>query len=199
MTQPPYDAAGFWQEPDFVLTHIVSLMANALDVGLGITLMVNGTVITGTLVGEHEYLSHLNDTFKKLARDQFSGLPDDVVKAVQETLFFDELTEDEPEAPPSPSEDVSEELTEETIEDAVKAAFEVTDDPPPAIRHLHLKDPVIVYPNATLSFGESQLPYMRIRLTTVGGWMLGRINVRRGGTFDDYADDLDNIPPGLLH
>ena len=59
------------------------------------------------------------------------------------------------------------------------------------IRHLHLKDPVIIYPGSTLSFVDSALPILRIRLAAVDGWMLGRISV--------ISDD-DELPDvGFLH
>ena len=61
------------------------------------------------------------------------------------------------------------------------------------IRHLHLKDPVIIYPGATLSFMDSALPILRIRLAAVDGWMLGRISV----IADDDDDELPDV--GFIH
>jgi hypothetical protein len=69
------------------------------------------------------------------------------------------------------------------------------DAPPDAapIRHLHLKDPVIIYPGSTLSFMDSALPILRIRLAAVDGWMLGRISL----ISEDDEDDLPDV--GFIH
>jgi hypothetical protein len=64
-------------------------------------------------------------------------------------------------------------------------AFEVQ-----PVRYLHLRDPVIIYPGATMSFQESPLPIMRIRLTEVEGWMLGRIMVMT------HHDEDETLPRG---
>ena len=52
---------------------------------------------------------------------------------------------------------------------------------------------MLIYPGATLSFTESALPILRIRLAAIDGWMLGRISV--------IADDDDDVLPdvGFIH
>jgi hypothetical protein len=65
---PDFDLSAFWQEPDFLLSDLVSLMANKADSQMGITLMVKGAILTGTLVGERDYLRRVNDMFKRMAR-----------------------------------------------------------------------------------------------------------------------------------
>ncbi len=164
---PDFDLSAYWQEPDFLLTDLVSLLANKADSQIGITLMVRGSILTGTLVGEREYLRRINEMLKRMARDAMPKPSKEDLASLDDAFSFDELIEDE-----YPAEDEAED----------KAL-----DPSP-IRHLHLKDPVIIYPGSTLSFLESELPILRIRLATVDGWMLGRISV--------IADDEDSLPNG---
>ena len=156
----------YWQEPDFLLRDMVSFMANKMNSNLGITLMVHGTVLTGTLVGEREYLSGVNDLFKLMARDTLAKPSKEDLDSIDEAFNYDAMTEDRyPD-----DEDIEEE-------------DEAFDSQP--VRHLHLRDPLIIHPGATLSFQESPLPIMRIRLTEVEGWMLGRIMVMSGDEIDD--------------
>jgi hypothetical protein len=61
----------------------------------------------------------------------------------------------------------------------------------PPIRHLHLRDPYVLYPGTAMSFSESPLPVIRLRLTTVSGWMPGRVNV-----VDGMDDDFEPPFPG---
>lgn len=172
-----------------MLANIISLMANALDSGLGVTLMVHGAVITGTLVGEREYLRGVNNLFKAIARDTFEGMPEETLRAFEETLFFNELTEDDNDLPPD----------SDTAGDADEPSQAALSEPP-LIRHLHLRDPIIIYPSSTLSFRDSALPFMRLRLAAVDGWMLGRINVMSDDDdFEGSFNRYDDSPPGRIH
>ena len=173
---PEFDLSAYWQEPDFLLTDLVSLMANRADSQMGVTLMVKGAILTGTLVGEREYLRRVNDMFKRMARETLVKPTKEDLDSIDEAFGFDELLEDEyPEG--EEGEDESDEV--------------VMPETSP-IRHLHLKDPVIIYPGSTLSFMDSALPILRIRLATIDGWMLGRISV--------IADDDDDLPDvGFIH
>jgi len=176
MTFPPeFDLSAYWSEPDFLLTDLVSLMANRADSQLGITLMVKGAILTGTLVGEREYLKRVNDTFKRMARETLTKPTKEDLASIDEAFGFDELVEDI-----YPNGEVSGEIDTDDID--------LSEGSP--IRHLHLKDPIIIYPGSTLSFMDSALPILRIRLAAVDGWMLGRISV-----ISD--DDLPDV--GLLH
>ncbi|MEO8394725.1 MAG: hypothetical protein ABI700_17150 [Chloroflexota bacterium] len=174
---PEFDLSAYWQEPDFLLTDLVSLLANRSDSQMGITLMVKGAILTGTLVGEREYLRRVNELFKRMARETLSKPTKEELTSIDEAFGFDELIEDDY---PEPGEE-----DEEDEESAV-----VREASP--IRHLHLKDPVIIYPGATLSFMDSALPILRIRLATIDGWMLGRISV-----IPDDEDDLPDV--GFIH
>ncbi len=69
MDFPDYMDSGYWAEPDFLLADLVSLMANKMGAHLGMTLMIKGSVLTGTLVGEREYFDTINRLFKTLAPD----------------------------------------------------------------------------------------------------------------------------------
>jgi hypothetical protein len=166
----------YWQEPDFLLSNLVSLMANKLDSQLGITLLVKGVIMTGTLVGEREYLVLVNNLFKAIARDSMVGASKEDLKSMDEAFIFDEMTED------IYPDEYDEDEAEEAIED-----FDIT-----MIRHLHLKDPVIVFPHGILSLTESPLPIMRIRLTTIDGWLMGRMAIMDG---EDSEDDEDERRP----
>jgi hypothetical protein len=162
----------YWREPDFLLRDVVSFMANKMNSNLGITLMVRGAIMTGTLVGEREYLAGVNDLFKRMARENLTKPTREDLESIDEAFNYDAMTEDI-----YPGDD--------TVDDEDEA-FE-----PQPVRYLHLRDPVIIYPGATMSFQESPLPIMRIRLTEVEGWMLGRIMVMAHPDLDD-----DTLPRG---
>jgi hypothetical protein len=177
---PDFDLSAYWQEPDFLLTDLVSLMANRADSQMGVTLMVKGAILTGTLVGEREYLRRVNDMFKRMARETLAKPTKEDLASIDEAFGFDELIED----------DYPEEGDEEETEDEAIEKANLREASP--IRHLHLKDPVIIYPGSTLSFMDSALPILRIRLAAIDGWMLGRISV--------IADDDDDLPDvGFIH
>jgi hypothetical protein len=183
--------SAFWQEPDFLLSSLVSLMANKLDSEIGITLMVKGMMLTGTLVGEREYLNAINTMFKSIAKNAIATPSKDELKMIDEAFIFNELTEDvyddEDEEEP---EDDDEEGGDEDEED-------FGPEPPAEIRHLHIKDPMFIYSQSSLSFSESPLPIMRIRLTAVDGWMMGRMTVVPMD--DDDDDDLPMPFTGIRH
>ncbi len=159
MDDRPVLPSDHWQEPDFLLADIVSFMANKLEVGLGITLMCRGAVYTGTLVGEREFLRQANDLLKTLVRDSLPGASRAELKEVDSAFIYDRLFEDQYVDPNAPDDEAAD-------------AYH-----PQPIRFLHLQDPVIIYPGSTISFTESALPIMRIRLTEIDGWMMGRITI----------------------
>lgn len=175
---PDFDLAAYWSEPDFLLTDLVSLMANRADSQLGVTLMVKGAILTGTLVGEREYLRRINEMFKRMARETLNKPTKEDIDSIEEAFGFDELIEDI--YPPEGAEAEGELETDE---------IDLEEGSP--IRHLHLKDPVIIYPGSTLSFMDSALPILRLRLAAIDGWMLGRISV--------ISDDDDLPDVGFVH
>ncbi|NDJ59692.1 MAG: hypothetical protein GYB67_01125 [Chloroflexi bacterium] len=171
----PTDMSAHWQEPDFLLADLVSFMANRLGTELGVTLMLRGSVVTGSLVGERQYLSEVNRLFKTMARQSLDNPSEEELASIEEAFNFDELTEDEY---------LDDDDDPDDMDDLDDDSFE---DGPMPIRHLHLKNPVLLYPGASVSFTDSPLPIMRIRLTAIDGWMLGRITV-----IDGSEDDLPN-------
>src|SRR3990172_20754 len=91
---PDFDLSAYWQEPDFLLTDLVSLMANKADSQMGITLIVKGAILTGTLVGEREYLRRVNDMFNRMARETLVKPTKEDLASIDEAFSFDELVED---------------------------------------------------------------------------------------------------------
>jgi hypothetical protein len=156
---PEFDTPeSYWLEPDFLLLDLVSYLANKLGAQIGITLMIKGAFLTGTLVGEREYLDALSRLFQDMIT---ANLPSDLSAAdrlsITESLNFSALTEDI----------YPEELgADEDEEDAF--------DTPP-IRYLHLKDPSLIQAGAALNLSDNPLPIMRIRVSAVDGWMTGRL------------------------
>lgn len=151
------DDGASWQEPDFVLSYLVSALVNLGGAPLGITLLVNGTVLTGTLVSEREYLQSLTNMLQSQIRSSLTGLSAEERKMAESAFDLTDLTED---FYPDPKED------EEPNED----------EPGPGmtpINFIHLQDPVVVSPQPAIGFSEGLLPVMRIRLSMVNGWMLG--------------------------
>lgn len=193
---------GFWQEPDFLLMNLVSLLANKLESDLGVTLLVGGSIITGTLVSERYYLYSLGEILRNVGRAPMD-IPPDIVDLVADALGVEDYTEDDyPDMyteEDDADEDEDEELAKpEAVETATAAAEDAESDDedddlppaPPLLQHLHLKDPVWIYPNTTVRFGQSQLPVIRLRLASIDGWMFGRINI------SPFDDDIPNI--GLI-
>lgn len=165
-----FDDSAFWQEPDFLLADLVSSMANRSGMQLGVTLMIKGTVVTGTLISERDYLAAMSDMFVAQAKKSIPSPTKEDLKAVSEAFDFNMLTEEDYD---SDSEDDSDE------DDGGGLS---------PIRHLHLKDPAILLPQPSIAFAQGEFSVMRIRLTSVDGWMIGRSTVI----------DTDT-PPEILH
>lgn len=170
----------FWLEPDFLLSNLVSGMVNIGGVELGITLVVKGAVITGTLVGEREYLEKMTEIFKAQVAKSLAGLPPEQRQLAEAALDFTLLSED---TYPDMLDDEDEEDFDEDEDDI--------DPPPTPIMHLHLKDPLIIHPQPPVSFMNNLLPIMRIRLTSIDGWMLG--------TADLLPPDFPEDNTGIRH
>jgi hypothetical protein len=146
-----------WQEPDFILSYLVSSMVNLVGVQIGVTIMLKGMVITGTLVGEREYLNAISEMFTSQIQSSLRGLSKDEREAAEEAFDLTDLFEDF--------------YPEERDDD---------DDEQPGITpilHMHLRDPIVLFPQPAIGFTESIVPILRIRLTSVDGWMLGRANI----------------------
>ncbi len=181
------NTAGFWQEPDFFLADLVSGFVNKGGMELGITLFVRGLVVTGTLVSEREYLEAMSDMFAGQAKKSLVKPTKEELKTAEEVFDFTHLAED------SPPDELRELIKQNQPINPYADDFDEYDDDidesePPIIRHLHLKDPVILQPQPAVSFSHSQVPIMRLRLTQIDGWMIGKVT-----TDDD--DPMNDYPP----
>lgn len=182
------NTAGFWQEPDFFLADLVSGFVNKGGMELGITLFVRGLVVTGTLVSEREYLEAMSDMFAAQAKKSLVKPTKEELKTAEEVFDFTHLAED------STPDELRELIKQnQPINPYADDDFDEYDDDidesePPIIRHLHLKDPVILQPQPAVSFSHSQVPIMRLRLTQIDGWMIGKVT-----TDDD--DPMNDYPP----
>ncbi|MBL8147888.1 MAG: hypothetical protein JNL34_16035 [Anaerolineae bacterium] len=169
---PEFDPAAFWQEPDFLLTELVSLFANALDAELGITLMVGGAIVSGSLIGERAYLKAVNGLVKRLSREMLDKPTREDLEAITGVFEPDRLVEDLLPAVTSANGETTEIETD------------LLNQPPP-LRYLHLKDPILIQPGTAINFAGSELPIMRVRLTQVEGWIVGHANVMSNDALDD--------------
>lgn len=175
---PPGDS-GFWQEPDFLLADIVSGFVNRGGMELGITLFIKGLVITGVLVSEREYLQALSKMFTSQAKKSLVNPTKQDLKNTEEVFDFTNLAEDV-DLPVIPEDN---EIDLDALDD-----LDVDDRHFPTIRHLHLKDPVIIQPQPAVSFTHNQVSILRVRLKAIDGWMVGKVNV-------DTDDLMDSFPP----
>ena len=146
-----------WMEPDFVLSYLISALVNLAGAPLGITLLVKGTILTGTLVSEREYLTILSDMLQSQIRRTLSGLSEEERNIAESAFDLTDLLEDF-----YPNEDDDEDGDD----------FENVMGVNP-IYHLHLKDPVIISPQPAITFSDGVFPVMRIRIANVDGWMMG--------------------------
>jgi len=182
---PFSDAAGFWQEPDIILSELVSLIANRMNAEVGLTLMIGGAVLTGTLIGEREYLSMVSELFKLITLDMLDEPTQEDRDAIAEAFDFNQLAED----------DYLDDEDDQPADAVPAPAADVPTQTPPAerepllpIRFLHLKNPVVITPGSTMEFRDSSLPAMRIRLSQIDGWMVGRVS-QLSADYDPYDGD----------
>lgn len=175
-TQPPFPFfppdSGFWQEPDYLLSDLISMLVNRSGIQFGITLMVRGMIISGVLVSEREYLAELSKYFQDQAKDAIKELMASapkkemrkMLKEAEEAWDFTYLTEDM-----YRDEEDKEGDEDEHNEDGLDVPPDFSE-----IRHLHLKDVEVVFPSPGLEFFQSRIPTWRIRLTSIDGWLVGR-------------------------
>jgi len=183
----------FWQEPDFLLADLVSGFVNKGGMELGITLFVKGLVLTGTLTSEQDYLKAISGMFAAQAKKSLVNPSKQEIKNTEEVFDFTGLAEDVDltelygERDPEFDDEVEDEPApkfEEVNPDEMET--EEDDRTMPSIRYLHLKDPVIIQPQPAVSFTHTQVSILRVKLTTIDGWMVGKVTVE---------DDLTDFPP----
>lgn len=167
-----FSESGYWLEPDFVLSDIVTTLVNLMGIPIGVTLFVKGIVVTGVLVSENEYLANLTNVFNRLAKESMGDNYEPV-------FDFTALNEG----------DISHELDGD--EDEVEVS--------PPVRHLHLKEVFVLTPQPSIAFARSLLPILRIRLTAVDGWFLGQAMTLDDDIPDDGNGNGPNGNPRVLH
>lgn len=169
---PFLDDSAYWNEPDFLLGLLVSFLGNKLGSEFGITLMVRGSVITGTLVSERAYMQRMSELLKGIVRSSVTTPSPEDLALMEEVFGLDDMLEDD---------------YDDVIEGEPEEAPPPNDMPAP-IRHLHIRDPFILYPGSAMTFSESPMPIMRVRMAMVDGWLPGRVHV-----IDPMDDDFS--PP----
>lgn len=180
----------FWDEPDFVLTYIVTALVNGMGVEIGVTFMVRGVLISGTLISEDRYLDLLTERLQKQISLDDTEAPAEAKEALKTVLDMRSLKEFSPEDY-LPLDD-----TGELDEDDLPLSAEDLEgmemgDSPPALQHVHLKDPLIIAGDQSVGFGEGENVLYRLRLTSIDGWMVGRL-------MPDMPDDFPDFD-GLAH
>jgi hypothetical protein len=192
-TQPPFPLfppdTGFWQEPDFLLSDLISMLVNRSGVQLGITLMMRGMVVSGVLVSERAYLEELSKYFQDQAKDAIKEMMGTapkkemrkMLKEAEEAWDFTYLTEDvyrDSDDKDGKGDD------KDANEDELETAPDFSE-----IRHLHLKDVEIVFPSPGIEFFQSRLPTWRVRLASIDGWLVGRSVAQMPFPSSDEPDD----------
>ncbi len=179
----------FWHEPDVLLADLVSGFVNKGGMELGITLFVKGLVITGILVAEQEYLKSISSMFATQAKRTLVNPTKQEIETTEEVFDFTGLAEDVDlaELYGERDEETDENESKDEVDEVEKLGL--SEQIPPAIRHLHLKEPVIIQPAPPVSFSHSQLPILRIKLTAIDGWMVGKVNL------EDSPPDFPPISP----
>jgi hypothetical protein len=145
---------------------------------------VKGAVITGTLVSEQDYLEAMSSTFANQAKKALVKPSAKELKQTEEAFDFSHLAEDV---------DIDPDLTGMGFNPFEDDGFEDDLTPPdlPLVRHLHLKDPVILQPGPRASFAHSPISILRLRLQVIDGWMLGKVSADA----DDDDGDESFMPP----
>lgn len=175
----------FWQEPDFLLADLVSGFVNKGGMELGITLFVKGLVLTGTLTSEQEYLRAISGMFAAQAKKSLVNPSKQEIINTEEVFDFTGLAEDVDAEDMYGEEDGHADGIGSASPDEVDGEDE-EDRALPSIRYLHLKDPVIIQPQPAVSFTHTQVSILRVKLTTIDGWMVGKVTV---------DDDMSDFPP----
>lgn len=190
---PPFPVvpdSGFWQEPDFLLSDLISMLINRTGIQIGITLMVKGMIVSGTLVSEREYLAELSKYFQDQAKEAIKEIMNsaskkevrEMLKEAEEAWDFTYMTED------NYRDEEDEEEDEDDADDDEDDEFDLPSDLS-EIRHLHLKDVEIVFPAPGLEFLQSRIPTWRIRLASIDGWLVGRSVSQMPFPSSDELDD----------
>lgn len=187
-----FDESAMWAEPDIILSEIVGTLVNILGMPIGITLFVKGMVISGVLVSEREYLEALSQLFRRMTYTDMKSPDakddDDAFDLFDFTVFAESTT------PPIFSQQQQGEADGVDYLGFDDDDDDLDDDDMPVpgmdvVRHLHLKDVLILNPEPTLSFNRSPMPIIRLRLSLIDGWMIGQASE---GPPTDHEEDQKN-------
>ncbi len=173
-----------WDEPDHVLMYIVTGLVNGMGVELGVTLMMRGMVVSGTLISEEAYLDVITDMLT--SQMNITEAPPELKKILTEAVDLRGLAEfDMDEYMDYYGED-----NDDTDEEKADADDFDEVPPPSVVMYLHLKDPVIISPEPSLGFPMGQGPLMRLRMASIDGWTIGRTMVGDAGADNDADDEV---------
>lgn len=186
-----------WDEPDIVLSYIVTALVNGMGLEIGVTLMARGLVVSGTLTSERNYLEQISNVLMNQVQFTDESVPEDVRESLKALLDLRSLSEFDADSylPGAGSismgdegdEDESDDNDFDDMDDFDEDDMDIV-DLPPTLQYLHLKDPIIVAGEPPINFGEGSDVMVRLRLTTIDGWMLGKISP----DMTNYIDFDDN-------
>lgn len=182
-----------WDEPDFMLSYIITALVNGTGMELGVTLMLRGLVISGTLVSEQTYLEKVTETLMNQVDLSKVDMPEQVKESLLALLDLRKMTEFN--IDDYIMEDEVDDMEDEDWEEAEDDDEDWEDDDldmPPPLQFLHLKDPLMLAGDPPIGFGEGSDVVLRLRLTSIDGWMLGRLT-------PDIPDFMDFGDNGVRH
>ncbi|MEL7234829.1 MAG: hypothetical protein AAGK74_10055, partial [Chloroflexota bacterium] len=93
---PPMFGGGgenVWDEPDIVLTYIITALVNGMGLEMGATLMARGLVISGTLTSEKAYLDNISDMLMRQVQFDDESVPEEVREGLKDLLNLRSLAE----------------------------------------------------------------------------------------------------------
>ncbi|MFZ4814412.1 MAG: hypothetical protein ACOYL5_07750 [Phototrophicaceae bacterium] len=161
-------------EPDFILNYIVAGLVNGIGVEIGITLMLRGLVMTGTMVSEKTYLEGVTKTLTEQIDFNDPNTPPEVRESIRQILDLRDLTEfsmaDYMMANAAQMEEYEDDDEDDDFDDDDYAP-----DIPPPLQYLHIKDPMMLAGDPPVAFSEGSGVVIRIRMQSIDGWMLGRL------------------------
>ena len=88
--------SNLWDEPDMVLSYIVTMLVSTMGVEVDVTLMTRGAVISGTLISEGVYLQKLTDTLMEKVQFTNQDVPEEAREALKLVLDVRDMSEFNP-------------------------------------------------------------------------------------------------------